>query len=136
MRKLADLIVTYTPTIMAGPVIRWHTSEYGAKHVKPIVSASRNGVRVEAYLSDIPDGLLDLARGTWHALRHGEDMQHLATHDLNLRGDKLEPLASAPRACRTCDVPAVWVESPTGGWWSHLVHPADHHEADIEAKEQ
>lgn len=40
--------------------------------------------------------------------------------------------------CRTCldqqRVPAAadWVDCPTGGWWSHVVHPDDDHDADVE----
>lgn len=39
--------------------------------------------------------------------------------------------------CKTCitqgRVPAVadWIDCPTGGWWSHRLHPDDDHEADI-----
>lgn len=39
--------------------------------------------------------------------------------------------------CRTCvaagrvHAAANWISCPTGGWWSHLIHPEDDHEADI-----
>lgn len=31
--------------------------------------------------------------------------------------------------CLTCGTPIDWWECPTGGWWSHRIHPADHHDA-------
>lgn len=34
--------------------------------------------------------------------------------------------------CRECDKPAIWIECPTGSWWSHVDHPADEHDAEIE----
>lgn len=32
--------------------------------------------------------------------------------------------------CTVCQHDAHWIECPTGGWWAHAVHPADHHDAD------
>lgn len=34
-------------------------------------------------------------------------------------------------ACIECGGRAQWVECPTGGWWSHEVHPEDGHDADV-----
>ncbi|MBF6358136.1 hypothetical protein IU449_26935 [Nocardia higoensis] len=31
--------------------------------------------------------------------------------------------------CLTCGTPIDWVACPTGGWWAHRIHPADHHDA-------
>lgn len=31
-------------------------------------------------------------------------------------------------ACAVCSTPIEWVYCPTGGWWSHLIHPADEHD--------
>lgn len=31
--------------------------------------------------------------------------------------------------CRICGKRIEWVTSPTGGWWHHLRHPADEHDA-------
>lgn len=33
--------------------------------------------------------------------------------------------------CRTCMRPCQWIDCPTGGWWAHLTHPEDGHDADI-----
>lgn len=32
--------------------------------------------------------------------------------------------------CRACGQPAEWLDSPSGGWWAHLHHPADGHDVD------
>jgi hypothetical protein len=31
--------------------------------------------------------------------------------------------------CITCDTDIHLVESPTGNWWAHVVHPDDDHDA-------
>lgn len=31
--------------------------------------------------------------------------------------------------CDTCNTFTQWVECPTGGWWSHVDHPEDGHDA-------
>lgn len=88
-QKPDPLIVTVTATIMDGQVVRWHLSEYSAKRVKPIVSASRNGVRIEAWLHELPEGLLAAAREAWETLRRRGDVKHLATHYTRGIGDEL-----------------------------------------------
>lgn len=35
-------------------------------------------------------------------------------------------------ACRVCDELMYWVECPTGGWWRHVTHPEDDHDAEYE----
>lgn len=32
-------------------------------------------------------------------------------------------------SCSVCRCEVRWVESPTGGWWQHIVHPDDDHDA-------
>lgn len=32
--------------------------------------------------------------------------------------------------CTRCQGLIHWVNAPTGGWWSHVVHPSDHHDAE------
>lgn len=34
--------------------------------------------------------------------------------------------------CKNCGGRIQWVECPTGGWWSHEVHPEDDHDANPE----
>jgi len=31
--------------------------------------------------------------------------------------------------CHVCGKLCEWIDCPTGGWWSHRVHPADDHDA-------
>jgi hypothetical protein len=31
--------------------------------------------------------------------------------------------------CTVCRTGIHWIGCPTGGWWAHFVHPADHHDA-------
>ncbi|GIH07474.1 hypothetical protein Rhe02_55410 [Rhizocola hellebori] len=89
------LIVTVTATITDGQVVRWFTSEFSAKRVNSIVSASRNGVHIDAWLHEIPEGLLDKARDAWHALQRREDVKHLATHYSRFLSDDLVPIQPA-----------------------------------------
>jgi hypothetical protein len=32
--------------------------------------------------------------------------------------------------CAPCQQQCLWIECPTGGWWSHIIHPDDGHNAD------
>lgn len=32
--------------------------------------------------------------------------------------------------CRRCGADLAWQPCPTGGWWHHVLHPADHHDAE------
>ena len=34
--------------------------------------------------------------------------------------------------CKICQSSVGWVSCPTGGWWAHLVHPDDGHDAYVE----
>lgn len=36
--------------------------------------------------------------------------------------------------CDSCASLIRWIDCPTGGWWSHDVHPADHHDAVTKAE--
>lgn len=37
--------------------------------------------------------------------------------------------------CTACQQPMQWINAPTGGWWSHVIHPADNHDAEDERPE-
>jgi hypothetical protein len=32
--------------------------------------------------------------------------------------------------CEICDEMVLWIECPTGGWWRHVDHPEDDHDAE------
>ena len=31
--------------------------------------------------------------------------------------------------CTVCDKRITFIECPTGGWWSHIIHQMDNHDA-------
>lgn len=79
---MAEVVVTVTPTIVDGAVVRWYAAPQhdGGQH-RELCSASRNGVRVHHQV----DGWQDViaAAGDVHEQlqrdRHA-DLSHLATH--------------------------------------------------------
>lgn len=79
------MIVTTTPTIMDGQVLRWYPSLDAAERGDEIVSASRN--RVEAYgiPSEVEPVLAD-ARRAHERLAAGEDVTDMATHRTQMFG--------------------------------------------------
>ena len=93
------MIVIVTPTILNGPVVRWYASEETAQYGNELVSASRNGVRIEGYLHDVPDTVLARAQEAYRVLAARGDVDHLATHRKQRYGD-LYPIdaAAAPGA--------------------------------------
>lgn len=50
---------------------------------------------------------------------------------LTVHADEIE--SGKLRPCGTCRRLAQWIDCPTGGWWAHLVHPTDNHDADVTA---
>jgi hypothetical protein len=91
------VIVTVTPTIMDGQVVRWYASEAAEEAHRPLLSASRNGVMIHAaYLHHVEE-LLDAARDTHARLERGEDVEDVATHRSPMFGP-LEPIGRGTRA--------------------------------------
>lgn len=79
------MIITVSPTIMDGTVVRWYhdRTPLDALHAhQPAVSASRNGVLVHGYLDAIGDDVLGAAKDVQQLLARNRyaDVQHLATH--------------------------------------------------------
>ena len=91
------MIVTVTPTVMSGTVVRWYRSESAAERDAEMVSASRDGVHVSCYLHEVPADLMEAARGAYEALRHDRraDLKHLATHRRRGMFGPLEPLTTS-----------------------------------------
>lgn len=75
------MIVTVTPTVMSGQVVRWFATESQAEHGAEILSASRDGVWVHTYLHLIAAEQLDAANAAYGRILRGEDVGHLATHE-------------------------------------------------------
>jgi hypothetical protein len=77
------MIITVKTTIMDGTVVRWYRRLDDANIHRPVLSASRNGVRVhDVYLHEIPDEVLSVAQDAYAVLRRDPhaDVHHLATH--------------------------------------------------------
>lgn len=73
------MIVIVTPTVMDGTVVRWYRADGGPGEA--VLSASRNGVKVRAYLHEVEEAL-PAARAVYETLRadRNADVSHLATH--------------------------------------------------------
>lgn len=97
------MIVTVTPTIMDGTVVRWYYDETPLAELsshQPQVSASRHGVLVHAYLHTLPDGLLTLAQDVCRQLQRDRDadVRHLATHRRRSLFGPYEPIPAGQGA--------------------------------------
>lgn len=94
---MSDPIVTVTPTIQDGAVVRWYASESAVEYGREKLSASRNGVIVYGYLHEVPQPWLDAARTAYEqlSLNGRADMKHLATHTNHWR-DGLQKIDRRP----------------------------------------
>lgn len=94
------MIVTVTPTIGDGTVVRWYADSAPLDALSHIamVSASRNGVIVSGYLHEVPDDVMAAARDTYETLRRNRDadVRHLATHRKRRMFGPYEPIADKP----------------------------------------
>ncbi len=87
------MIVTTTPTIMDGHVLRWYPNETTERSERPLLGVSRNGISVHAtYLHQV-EHLLDDAREAHRRLAAGQDVTDLATHRSRMFG-AAEPIPS------------------------------------------
>jgi len=92
------MIVTITPTVMDGTVLRWYPTDDPAQAVgQPIVSVSRN--RMEAHAEDVPEQVQRDAIAAFAELRadRGADVRRFATHYRTLRSG-LVPIEKAGAA--------------------------------------
>jgi hypothetical protein len=86
-----DPVITVTPTITDGTVVRWYPSLDAAKRHDPVASASRNACVVDG---DVPEEWIRAAEQA-HARLSADsdaDMSHLATHRRRLLMGDLEPI--------------------------------------------
>ena len=101
---MTDPVITVTPTVMDGAVVRWYRSLHAAQHHRPTLSASRDGVTVHArFLTDIPDQWIDAAKRAHRTLAdvHGADLDYLATHrHRGVLNGPLEPVSLSEGADR------------------------------------
>jgi hypothetical protein len=78
------VIVTVTPTVMDGTVVRWYAGDDPDSIGSPQVSVSRYGVLVNGYLHEVPESVLNQAKQLhegWQRDRNAwPDVEKLATH--------------------------------------------------------
>jgi hypothetical protein len=86
-------VVTVTPTIQDGQVVRWYRTLVAAENDLETMSASRNGVLVNGFLHEVGPTLLVIAEDIRRGLAAGWDASHAATHRrTRLFGGDLEPI--------------------------------------------
>ena len=94
-------IVTVTPTIGDGTVVRWFASEYAAERCRPTVSASRNRVCIDGDFGTDEEriklmAVIESAHEAHRLLRRSRvDLSGLATHRSQFGGG-LVPLEPSP----------------------------------------
>ena len=92
-------VVTVSPTIMDGLVVRWHRTLDDAEHARPIISASRNAVVIHE--KGLPPAVLaevmPLAERAGHDLGMGrpEAVRGLANYERRGLFGPLVPIKSA-----------------------------------------
>ena len=88
---MSSPVVTVTPTIMSGTVVRWYPSLEAAERNDPVVSASRNACLADG---DVPEEWADAARQahTRLAVDPDADMSYLATHHRRTLVGRLVPI--------------------------------------------
>ncbi|MFD5089377.1 hypothetical protein ACFWMR_02160 [Amycolatopsis thailandensis] len=80
---MTNLVVTVTPTIMEGTVIRWYRSLSAASTGgQAVASASRNGFSFFIMLTRADNPLIDAVRDAHDALAagHVNEVETIATH--------------------------------------------------------
>lgn len=53
----------------------------------------------------------------------------LALYSLASGAPILSPARGSVPVCMACGCRIEWIDSPYGGWWAHLIHPVDEHDA-------
>lgn len=90
-------VVTVTPTIMDGTVVRWYANLAAAENRHEYLSASRNAVMVDAEMKDTAEvgeivTAIQRACDVMVRLRRGDDVRDLATHDRPFASRRLDPV--------------------------------------------
>lgn len=94
-------VVTVTPTIMDGTVVRWHAGGSAEEAGRALVSASHSGVMIhgDVFLHDLPAAWLEAAQDACARIKGGRDVSRLATHRRPFGSRTLIPV-DAPEARR------------------------------------
>jgi hypothetical protein len=81
---MEEHVITVTPTIGSGTVVRWYRTLQAATHNQPTLSSSRDGVLIHGsvYLHTIPVEWIAAANRAYGRLRsdRGADVSGMATH--------------------------------------------------------
>ncbi|TDC30086.1 hypothetical protein E1211_24895 [Micromonospora sp. 15K316] len=117
------MIITVTPTIGDGTVVRWYPADTHTDLIPatmPAVSASRNGVLVNTYLHAVPEEVMTAAHEVWEQLRrdHDADVTALATHRKERLFGTYEPVTAKQWLARpeAAADPAPEPADGTPGW--------------------
>jgi hypothetical protein len=88
-----DMVITATPTVQDGYVVRWYRNLGTATRGSELVSASRNAVMILVPLHHVPVDLVAMATETRWLLRRDdvEAVKRLATHR-RVIGNRVEPI--------------------------------------------
>lgn len=91
---LAGPVITVTPTIMDGTVVRWYTGALAAEQSRPLLSASRQGVMIhgDVLIADLPASWIEAAQDAHGRIAAGYAVSHLATHRKPLGSRELIPV--------------------------------------------
>lgn len=93
------MIVTVTPTVMSGTVVRFYEDEGAEKFGSPHVSASRDKVLVHGTV-EVNAWLFDAIAGAQEAherIKNGGDVEDLATHRRGILAGRLLPVGNEPQ---------------------------------------
>lgn len=93
-----DPVITVTPTIQSGTVVRWYRST--DDNERPVLSASREGVMIhgDVFWHDIPREWLNRATAAHEMLKlsNGKrDLNYFATHKRRGLTGPLEPVGGS-----------------------------------------
>jgi hypothetical protein len=94
----AEPVITVTPMIVAGTVVRWYHST--DDNERPVLSASREGVMIhgDVFWHDIPREWLNRAKDAHEMLKLSggkRDVGHFATHKRRGLTGPLEPVGGS-----------------------------------------
>lgn len=92
-------VVTVIGNSPDGTMVRWHHTPDDARNMRAVLIATREGVLVYEFLTEIPDEWVAAAKAAHRALVAGADVSHLATHRTRFPGNSgpLEPVTPEAR---------------------------------------
>lgn len=91
---MSEPVITVTPTVMDGTVVRWYVNTTAAETGTDVMSACREGVLINVHLHKVPVEWLLTATQVHERLRkdRSADLAHLATHRKTRMFGPVEPV--------------------------------------------